>query len=112
MRRFSCRLCVAGVALTALAVPPGASAHRARWLSLATARRAVTTYERGYWEGQGVSLRIIKCDRQNAVQVSCTAEALAGEDTRISATDSVTLLPQDIIRVHPGLVEEVLVLQG
>ncbi len=112
MRRFSCRLCVAVVALATLVLPAGSSAHRARWLSLATARRAVTTYERGYWEGQGVSLRIVRCDRRNAVQVSCTAEALAGEDTRISATDSVALLPQDIIRVHPGLVEEVLVLHG
>jgi len=112
VRRFSCRLCVAATALTALALPPGASAHRARWLSLATARRAVTTYERGYWEGQAVGLRITECDRQSAVQVTCAAEALSGEDTRISATDSVTLLPQDIIRVHPGLVEEVLVLQG
>jgi hypothetical protein len=112
VRRFRCRSCLAVGTLLLLVLPAGASAQRARWLSLATARRAVRTYERGYWEGQGVSLRIVSCDRQNAVQVTCTAEALAGEDTRISATDSVTLLPQDIIRVHPGLVEEVLVLKG
>ena len=97
---------------TLVLLPGAASAQRSRYLSLATARRAITIYERGYWEGQSVSMRIVNCARRNAVQVVCTAEAQSGEGMRISTTDSATLLPQDIIRVHPGRVEEVLVLQG
>jgi hypothetical protein len=112
VRRFSCRSCIVAVSLAALVAPAGASAHRPRYLSLASARRAITTYERNYWEGQSVSMRIVNCARHTAVEVACTAEAQSGEGTRISTTDSATLLPQDIIRVHPGRVEEVLVLQG
>ena len=112
MRGFSRRWFVVVVSLATLVLPGAASAHRARYLSLATARRAVATYERGYWEGQSVSMRIVNCARRNAVQVVCTAEAQSGEGMQISTTDSATLLPQDIIRVHPGRVEEVLVLQG
>jgi hypothetical protein len=97
---------------TALLLPAGASAQRSRYLSLATARRAITNYERSYWEGQGVSMRVLGCARHNAVRVLCTVEAKAGEGDRISTTDSATLLPQDVIRVHPGRVEEVVVLQG
>ena len=112
MGRFSRRLCVAAVSLVALAAPAGAAAQRSRYLSLSTARRAITTYERSFWAGQGVSMRIVNCVRHSAVQVACTAEAQSGESARISTTDSATLLPQDVIRVHPGRVEEVLVLQG
>jgi hypothetical protein len=113
VRRFSRRSCGIAVALVALLLPAGASAaHRTRYLSLASARRAITTYERNYWEGQSMLMRIVGCDRHNTVRVSCTVEANSGEGTRISTTDSATLLPQDIIRVHPGRVEEVLVLQG
>jgi hypothetical protein len=112
VRGFSRRSCVVAASLATLLLPAAASAHRSRYLSLATARRAITTYERGYWEGQSVSMRIVDCARHNAVQVACTAEAQSGEGMRISTTDSATLLPQDIIRVHPGRVEEVLVLQG
>ena len=112
MRRFSRRSCVVVVSLAALLAPAGASAaHRPRYLSLASARRAITTYERTYWEGQSVSMRIVDCARRTAVQVACTTEAQSAEGTRISTTDAATLLPQDIIRVHPGRVEEVLVLQ-
>jgi hypothetical protein len=100
------------VSLAALVLPAGASAQRPHYLSLASARRAITTYERGYWEGQGVSMRIVNCARHNAIQVACMTEAQSGEGARISTTDSATLLPQDVIRVHPGRVEEVLVLQG
>ena len=100
------------LSLAALVLPAGASAQRPRYLSLASARRAITSYEHSYWEGQGVSVRIVNCARHNALKVACTAEAQSGEGTRISTTDSATLLPQNIIRVHPGSVEEVLVLQG
>jgi len=100
------------MSLATLAPPAGAAAQGSRHLSLATARRAITTYERGFWEGQDVSMRIVNCVRHSAVQVACTAEAQPGEGARISTTDSATLLPQDVIRVHPGRVEEVLVLQG
>jgi hypothetical protein len=110
--RFSRRLCFLAVSFATLLPPAGAVAQKARYLSLATARRAITTYEYGFWEGQGVSMRIVNCARHNAVQVACTAEAQSGEGARISTTDSATLLPQDVIRVHPGRVEEVLVLQG
>jgi hypothetical protein len=110
--RLSCRLCLLAVSLAALVPSAAAAAQRSRYLSLATARRAIATYERGFWEGQGVSMQIVNCARHNAVQVACTAEAQAGEGARISTTDSATLLPQDVIRVHPGRVEEVLVLQG
>jgi hypothetical protein len=112
VRRFSRRSCGIAAAFVALLLPAGASAHRTRYLSLVSARRAITTYERNYWEGQSVLMRIVSCDRHNTVRVSCTVEAKSGEGTRISTTDSATLLPQDIIRVHPGRVEEVLVLQG
>ena len=112
MGRFSRRLCFLAVALAPLLVPAGAAAQRSRYLPLATARRAITTYERSFWQGQDVSMRIVNCSRHNAVQVACTTEARSGEGARISTTDSATLLPQDVIRVHPGRVEEVLVLQG
>ncbi len=112
MGRFSRRLCFLAVSFAALPAPAGAAAQGSRYLSLATARRAIRTYERSFWEGQGVSMRIVNCARHNAVQVACTAEARSSEGARISTTDSATLLPQDIIRVHPGRVEEVLVLQG
>lgn len=80
---------------------------------MASAKRAVTTYERSYWEGEDISMRILGCDRRSAVQVTCTAQGESADGgTRVSATDTVTLLPQDIIRVHPGRVEEVLVLGG
>jgi hypothetical protein len=101
------------VPLAALLLPSGAAAHRTLYLSMASARRAITTYERSYWEGESVSMRIVTCKRQDAVRVTCTAEAESAEGTtRISTTDSATLLPEDVIRVHPGRVEEVLVLQG
>jgi hypothetical protein len=110
--RLSRRLCPLAVSLATLVPSAGAAAQGSRHLSLATARRAITTYERGFWEGQGVSMRIVDCARHSAVQVVCTAEARSGEGARISTTDSATLLPQNVIRVHPGRVEEVLVLQG
>jgi hypothetical protein len=112
VRRFSRRPCAVAVSLLLLVLPAGASAQRSRYLSLTSARRAITTYERTYWDGQGVSMRIVDCARHSPVQVACMAEAQAPEGARISTTDSATLLPQDVIRVHPGLVEEVLVLQG
>jgi len=111
VRGLSRRLCVVAVPLATLLLPAGASAHR-RHLSMASARRAITTYERDYWDGHGVWVRIVRCSRNNGVEVTCTAEALSAEGTQISTTDSATLLPQNIIRVHPGRVEEVLVLQG
>jgi hypothetical protein len=112
VRRFSRRSCVFAVSLATLVVPAPSSAHRPLYLSLASARRAIGTYERAYWEGQSVSMRVVNCARHGALQVDCTAEAQSGEGMLISTTDSATLLPQDIIRVHPGRVEEVLVLQG
>ncbi len=112
MRRFPRRRCAVAVSLLLLVLPAGASAQRSRYLSLASAKRAITTYERSYWDGQGVSMTIVNCTRRSAVQVACTAEAQSGEGMRISVTDTATLLAQDVIRVHPGLVEEVLVLQG
>ncbi len=112
MGRFSRRVCLLAVLPAALVPSAAAAAQRSRYLSLATARRAITTYERSFWEDQDVSMRIVNCARHSAVQVACTAEARSGEGARISTTDSATLLPQDVIRVHPGRVEEVLVLQG
>ncbi len=113
MRRFSSRSLPIAVPLAALLLPSGAAAQRTLYLSMASARRAITTYERSYWQGESVSMRIVRCRRHGAVRVTCTAEAESAEGTtRISTTDSATLLPEDIIRVHPGRVEEVLVLQG
>jgi hypothetical protein len=113
MHRFSCRSLLIAVPAAALLLPSGASAHRRLYLSMASARRAITTYERSYWEGESVSMRIVRCNRHDAVRVTCNAKAESAEGaTRISTTDSATLLPEDIIRVHPGRVEEVLVLQG
>ncbi len=112
MGRLPRRLCLLAVSVATFVVPAGAAAQRSRYLSLATARRAITTYERSFWAGQGVTMRIVNCARHTAVQVDCTAEARSGEGARISTTDAATLLPQNVIRVHPGLVEEVLVLQG
>ena len=112
MRGLSRRLCVVAVPLATLLLPAGASAHRRHHLSMASARRAITTYERDYWEGHGVWVRIVRCNRNNGVEVTCRAEAVSAEGMQISTTDSATLLPQGIIRVHPGRVEEVLVLQG
>ena len=113
MRRFSRRLCPLAVSFGALLAPAASSAHRPVYLSMASAKRAVATYERGYWGGEDISMRILGCDRRSAVQVICTAEGESADgSTRVSTTDSVTLLPQDVIRVHPGRVEEVLVLGG
>ena len=112
MRRLSRRSCVLAASLATLVVPAGSSAHRSLYLSQVSARRAITTYERAYWEGHSVSMRVVNCVRHSDLQVDCTAEARSGEGMLISTTDSATLLPQDIIRVHPGRVEEVLVLRG
>jgi hypothetical protein len=111
VRWLSRRLCVVVVPLATLLLPAGASAHR-RHLSMVSARRAITTYERNYWDGNGVWMGIVRCNRNNGVEVTCRAEAVSAEGTQISTIDSATLLRQDIIRVHPGRVEEVLVLQG
>jgi hypothetical protein len=110
--RLSRRLCLLAVSLATLVPAAAATAQKPRYLSLVTARRAITTYERSFWAGQDVSMRIVNCARHTAVQVACTAEAQSGEGARISTTDSATLLPQNVIRVHPGRVEEVLVLRG
>jgi hypothetical protein len=113
VRRFSCRVCLMAVPLAALLLPSASQAHRSLYLSMASARRAITTYERSYWAGESVSMRILRCDRHSAVHVNCTAEAESADaSTRISTTDSATLLPQDVIRVHPGRIEEVMVLGG
>jgi hypothetical protein len=89
-----------------------ASGHRRLYLSTASARRAIMTYERDYWQGQGVTARIVNCVRRSGVRVTCEVAGESAEGARISASDSATLLPQDMIRVHPGRFEEVLVLRG
>jgi hypothetical protein len=79
-------------------------AHAQSYLSIATARRAIGTYEGLYWKGQPVTVTIGSCQRHSAVQVSCITQATAGATT-IRTRDWATRIAHDDIRVHPGTFE-------
>jgi len=99
------------VALTALLaslfLPDAADA--ARHLSMAVARRSIVNYERLYWRSPRLPVHVSDCTRQSPVQVSCLAAVLFS-DTWVRSRDWVTLLPQNVIRVHTGYSETVYLL--
>lgn len=104
------KLAAVPAAVVWLLVPAAISAHRPLHLSMAVAKRSVTTYERLYWKGQQITLHVSHCQRHSAVQVSCLSRATLKGAT-ITARDWAMLLPQNLIRVHPGNVEAVLTLE-
>jgi hypothetical protein len=85
-----------------LAASPRAQAavHRP-FLSRALAERAITAYEHGYWKAQGMTVKVDHCQRHSALQVTCLAEAAKQGETVI-VQDWATLLPHEIVRIHPG----------
>ena len=72
-------------------------------LSIATAHRAVLTYERLYWHGTA-TVRIDGCRRESRRVASCVAEATRPGVT-IRVRDHVTAEP-GYLRVHPGTNDE------
>ena len=104
------RLAAVLATLVSLLAPATVSAHRPLYLSVAVAKRSVTTYERLYWKGHQITLQVSHCQRHSAVQVSCLSQATL-RGTTITARDWAMLLPQNVIRVHPGRVEAVLTLE-
>ena len=75
-------------------------------LSLATARTAVTTYERLYWKGEPVTVTVAGCRRRSTRQVTCISTVTQGSTT-ITTEDWATRLGNGEIRVHPGKFWEV-----
>jgi len=72
-------------------------------LSIATAHRAVLTYERLYWHGTA-SVRIDGCRRESRRVVSCVAEVTKpGEAIRVR--DHVIAEP-GYLKVDPGTTDE------
>jgi hypothetical protein len=89
------------IVLVAVAGCTAAPADAQSVLPIATAKRAITTYERLYWHGQPVTLTIGECRRRSAQQVTCVARASEGEAS-FTTVDWATRLRGGIIRVHPG----------
>jgi hypothetical protein len=104
------RLAAVLATLLLLSMPVTVSAHRPLYLSMAVAKTSVTTYEQLYWKGHQITLQVSHCQRHSAVQVSCLSQATL-KGTTITARDWARLLPQNVIRVHPGSVEAVLTLE-
>jgi hypothetical protein len=104
------RLAVVLATLVSPLAPATVLAHRPLYLSMAVAKRSVTTYERLYWKGHEITLQVSHCQRHSAVQVSCLSQATS-KGTTITARDWARLLPQNVIRVHPGSIEAVLTLE-
>jgi hypothetical protein len=97
--------------LLSLVVPASANAKLSRRLSIATAQRAITVYEGEYWTGQRVTLNVGHCQHHGARQVSCLAEAVKPGQT-VVVRDWATLLPQGIIRIHPGSIATTITLES
>jgi hypothetical protein len=49
--------------LALLAAPVAAEGQSVGGMSIATARRAIVSYERQYWAGEGVRLKVDRCER-------------------------------------------------
>lgn len=102
MKRIAAALAVLAVLLT----PVPAVAQ----LSLATARRAITTYEDRYWQGRSVAVSVGRCTRLSPKKVTCLSEIRSPGETTI-VRDWATLLKHGIIRVHPGSFTTTIVLE-
>ena len=96
--------------LALLAAPVAAEGQSVGGMSIATARRAIVSYERQYWAGEGVRLKVDRCERADARRVSCLAEAVKPGQV-VLVRDWATRLRGGIIRVHPGSFAAVTVLE-
>jgi hypothetical protein len=84
-----------------LAAPVTAEGQPVGSMTIATARRAIVSFERRYWAGEAVTLKVGHCQRAGAREVSCLAEALKPGQV-VLVRDWATRLPGGLIRVHPG----------
>jgi hypothetical protein len=93
-----------------LAGPVTAAGQSVLGMSIARARRATVSYERRYWAGEAVTLQVGHCQRADARQVSCLAEAVKPGQI-VLVRDWATRLPGGMIRLHPGSFATITVLE-